>query len=253
MSHLWPERLAGGLFPGRCWLKRAGAEVAHALSDATPEAMLTALGAMVDGQGDKLRKGTKVSLVVSDSIGALVALPWHEQLTSPDEVRGYAIACFEKQGIAIGARWAMHAEFRSHGSMGLAYALPKDWLGSLVSLLDGRGLQLEHVLPVSAMAYWQVPLNVKQGQKLVLLREPQRISVLAYDRIGLQGMDVESITGSASEAGQRLLRRVLAYYPQVAGVLDWSATVEEGGKPPAFVTECLPDAAVEPVNRFAWS
>lgn len=253
MSHLWPDKLVGGLFPGQCWLKRASAEEVHAPCDVTPEAMLAALGAMLDGMGGKVRKGTKVALTVSDSIGALVALPWHEQLTSPDEVQGYAIACFEKQGIAIGARWAMHAEFRSHGSMGLAYALPKDWLGNLVTLLEARGLQLERVLPVSAMAYWQVPLDVKQGQKLVLLREPQRISVLVYDRTGLQGMDVESITGSVLEAGRRLLRRASAYYPQVAGVVDWSATLEEGGKPPAFVTECLPDAAIVPVKRFAWS
>lgn len=243
----------GGLFPGQCWLKRAGAEEVQAPGAAAPEAMLAALGAMLDGQGGNVRKGTKVSLIVSDSIGALVALPWHEQLTSPDEVQGYAIACFEKQGIAIGAGWAMHAEFRSHGSMGLAYALPKDWLGSLVALLDARGLQLERVLPVSAMAYWQVPRSVKQEQKLVLLREPQRISALVYDRAGLQGLDVESITGNALESGRRLLRRVSAYYPQVAGVLDWSATVEEGGKPPAFVAECLPDAAVVPVDRNAWS
>lgn len=252
MSHLWPDKVVGGLFPGQCWLKRPGADEARAFAQpgaGAPEAMLVALGAMLDGQGDKLRKGSKVSLMVSDSLGALVALPWHEQLTSPDEIQGYAVACFEKQGIDIGTRWAMHAEFRAHGSMGLAYALPKAWLGSLAALLEARGLQLDRVLPVSAMAYWKVAASVKQ--ELVLLRESQRVSVLVYDGAGLQGLDVEPVTGSADEAVRRLLRRIAAYHPHVGNVLDWSA--EEGGKAPASIADCLPDAVTVPVNRSAWS
>lgn len=254
MSHLWPEKVVGGLFPGQCWLKLAGAQEAHALAQPgidAPQAILAALGAMLDGQGDKVRKGAKVSLMVSDSLGALVALPWHEQLTSPDEVHGYAVACFEKQGIAIGERWAMHAQFRSYGGMGLAYALPTAWLASLVSLLEARGMQLDRVLPVTAMAYWKVAGNAKAGQELVLLREPCRTSALVYDRAGLLAMDVEPNTGVGDVALLRLLRRVAAYYPHVTSMLDWSA--EAGAKPPGCIAECLPSAAVVSVDRSAWS
>lgn len=251
MSHLWPDKVVGGLFPGQCWLKRAGAEETHVQAQQgamTPDAMLVVLEAMLDGQGDKVSKGSKLSLVVSDSLGAIVALPWRAQLTSPDEVHGYAVACFEKQGTDIDARWAMHAEFRSYGGMGLAYALPKAWLGALVALLEVRGLQLERVLPVSAMAYWKHDRSPRQ--ELMMLREPQRASALVFDRTGLKGMDVEPITGNADASVRRLLLRVGAYFPQVVSVLDWAA--EAGGKPPECIAECFAGAAIVSVNRSAW-
>jgi hypothetical protein len=251
VSLLWPDKVVCGLFPGQCWLKRAGVEVALAGGE-SPDAMLAALGALLDGQAGKLRKGTKISLMVSDSLGALVALPWHDQLTSPDEVNGYAVACFEKQGIDIGDGWVMHAQFRAPGSMGLAYALPRVWLVSLVALLNARGLQLERVLPVSALAYWRVAKMVGDGQELVLLREAQRTSVLVYDRTGLLGLDVEPVTGNVEESGRRLLRRVAAYYPQMASVLDWSAATEEGMQP-AYIAACFPDVANVAVGRDDWS
>lgn len=256
MSLLWPDKVVGGLFPGQCWLRRAAAEETHALAQGGPGAaasMLAALGEMLDGQGAPLRKGSKVSLVVSDSLGALAALPWHAQLTTPDEVNGYALACFEKQGIVIGEGWAMHAQFRTHGGMGLAYALPKEWLNALVAMLEARGLRLDRVLPLTAMAYWRVTKLAKPGQELVLLREPQRISAMVHDRSGLLGLDVETITGNAGDAGQRLLRRLGAYYPDVSSVRDWSSTVEEGAVPLACIAECLPDAVLAAVNRNSWS
>ena len=254
MSLLWPEKVVGGLFPGQCWLMCPGIAETRPLSGPdAPASMLAALAGMLDAQGAQLRKGSKVSLMITDSIGALVALPWHEQLTSPDEVDGYAIACFEKQGITIDDRWVMHAQFRSYGSMGLAYSLPRDWLNELVALLEARGLKLARVLPMSALAYWEVAKPGAQGTAVVLLREPHRISALVYDRAGLQGLDVESIAANAQVSGRRLLQRVTAYFPQVASVLDWSATVEEGAKPPAFIAACLPNAAVTAVNRNAWS
>ncbi len=254
MSLLSPEKVFVGLFPGECWIKCPGAaEIRTVPGPDALTSLLAELAGMLDAQAAQLRKGTKVSLMVSDSIGALVALPWHEQLTSPDEVEGYAIACFEKQGISIGSRWVMHAEFRSYGSMGLAYALPSEWINELVSLLDARGLKLDRVLPVSALAYWKVAKVARVGQAVVLLREPQRVTALAYDRAGLQGLDVEVITGSAETSGRRLLNRVAGYFPQVHSVLDWSANVEAGAKPPAFIAECFPDAGVAAVNRSAWS
>ncbi len=254
MSLLWPDKVVGGLFPGQCWLKCHGAAEVRAVAGLdAPGAMMAELAGMLDAQAATIRKGSTVSLMVSDSLGALVALPWHEQLTSPDEVEGYAIACFEKQGITIGGRWVMHAEFRSHGSMGLAYALPKEWINELVAMLDARGLKLDRVLPVTALAYWKVAKVAGAGQAVVLLREPQRISALVYDGAGLQGLDVEPITGNADASGRRLLHKVAAYFPQVASVLDWSAFGEEGAKPPAFIAACLPDAALATVNRSAWS
>lgn len=258
MSRLWPDRFAGGLFPGHCWLGSAGREALRLVPTAeqgTPSAMLQALDDLLAGQGEKLRPGARISLVVSDSLAALAVLPWHPELSTPAEVRAYALACFERQGIVIADRWVMHAEFRTHRGMGLAYALPREWIEGVVELLAARGLQLDRALPLSAMAYWRHRPAARTGTEMLLLREQQRLTALLYGRSGLLGMDVEAVTGAVDNAGQRLLRRITAYQTDVAVVWDWSVAYtdeKEERAQPGYVAQCLPDAILKRIAGMQW-
>lgn len=256
MSLLLPEKLSGGLFPDQCWLKRGRATVEHAFvcnSGDAAASVVAGLGAMLDAQIPVLRKGARVSLMLSDSFAALAALPWHAQLTAPEEIKGYAVACFERQGLSMNNGWVMHAEFRRPGSMGLAYALPEPLVVGVASVLEKRGLTLERLLPVSAWAYWRLPQLRADGQQLVVLREQGRIAAMVFDRTGLQGIDVEPVASSAQAAFGRLLRRVAVYYPLIGSVIDWSANGTVVAELGAVLAGCLPGAAVVAAARDEWS
>lgn len=256
MSLLLPEKLSAGLFPGHCWLKRGRAVSEHALNFGEGDiagGVVTALSAMLDAQSPALRKGSKVSLMVSDSLAALAALPWHRQLTAPEEINGYATACFEGQGIAMNSGWVMHAEFRTPGSMGLAYALPAPLVTKLVAVLATRGLTLDRLLPVSALTYWRLPRLRAEGQQLVVLREQNRIGAMVFDQFGLQSIDAEPVAGTVEGACGRLLRRIAAYNPLVGSVIDWSASREGGEEIPTALAESFPAAAIVAVGRRQWS
>lgn len=255
MSLLLPEKLFAGLFPGQCWLTRAGGvdKQAIVIDGANTAADLVAvLDEMLSAEGPTLRKGAKVSLMVSDSFAALAALPWHEKLTAPQEIKAYAHACFEKQSLPISDGWAMHAEFRAPGSMGLAYALPASLVATLIATLAKRGLRLDRVLPATAQTYWRIPPCQGAGQQLVLLRERDRIGAMVFDRYGLQGLDVEAVTGDDAAATNRLLMRVAAYFPSIGKVISWSAT-GQGDDNGNSITPSLPDAALVIAKRNVWS
>lgn len=256
MSLLWPDKLSGGLFPGYCWIQRRGGDkVISALpvTADTAAAMLATLDEMLEGQGTAMRKGTAVSLIVSDGLGAVTVLPWQDQLSTPDEVGAYAAACFERQGIEVGANWVMHAEFRAYGRVGLAYALPRAWLDALAQLLEARGLRLDRVLPVTAMAYWRHGALPKSGSELVLLREAQRITAMVYGSNGLQALDVEAVTAMQDTSLERLLRRVGAYYPGVRTVWDWSPLPMEDADLPSYTLLDSPDTVARQLRRLDWS
>ena len=254
MLRLWPEKLVVGLFSGHCWLQRGGAKPVCAVSPdcgASPEALLAMLGTLLEQHETKSSRPTTVSLIISDNLGALVALPWQQQLSGTDEVRAYAGACFEQVGIDIGDTWAMHARFRHHGGMGLAHAVPRAWLAQLHALLAAHGCQLGWVLPVSAMAYWHHKRASKAGIELLLLREARRNSILVYDKSGLLALDAEVVTIDPAESAQRLLRRISAYYPDAKTLWDWCAWPREASQP-LFLQACLPQARVRALGPGEW-
>lgn len=256
MSRLLPEKLLAGLFPEQCWLKLAdGTQTQASVIEGADSSAAVAdvLGELLDAQSVRLRKGAKVSVLLSDSFAALAALSWHQQLTAPAEVRAYATACFEKQGIYINDGWVMHAEFRAPGSMGLAYAFPAKLIVGLVAALEKRKLRLDRVLPVTALAYWRLPGMTAAGQQLILLREPKRIGALVFDQAGLQGRDVEPVTGDCTEAVARLIKRINAYYPSIGRVVDWSSTRQGGGETLPILSFLFPDVAIDAANRDNWS
>ncbi|MCU6501537.1 hypothetical protein LPN04_27435 [Rugamonas sp. A1-17] len=252
MSRLLPETVTIGLLPGQCWLRRGARDTEYAGS-AGPQALLHSLEFMLDKQTRPLDKRARVQVQVSDSLAAITVLPWQEQLSAADELRAYAHACFEQQGVRLDEGWAMQTGYRRFRAGGLAYALPQAWLAQLMSVLEARGLRLQSVLPVSAAAYWRGQGGRLPGQELWLLQEAQRLTALVYEGGSLLAIDVQPVTEDGiAAAGGRLLRRVVARHRAIARLRHWPVA-QLHADAPEFVADCLPEAVVSPLLRHAWS
>lgn len=260
MSLLWPETIYVGLFPGHCWLQhgRSGTVQPFPQSQSQPfdgTALLRALETMLDVQDNKLCKGARLNVTVSDSMALIAALPWQDALRRREELYVYAQAFFKKMGMVIDNDWILQPEFHQYRAMGLAYALPRAWLIELAKLVGESGLKLKTVLPVSAAAYCRQKQHRQEGQTLLLLQEVHRHSAMIYGRDGLLGYDVEPLTLSAKASGLRLLKRVCAAYDNITGVTHWSPFPSELEPVPApdFIPDCIPNAKWHSLACGAWN
>jgi hypothetical protein len=209
--------------------------------------------AMLNEHAVVLRKGSRISLTVSDSVAAIATLPWLDALHRQTELENYARICFEKQGVVVDDNWVLRVAIRRYRSMGIAYAIPRDWLAELVQLTGAKGLRLTTVLPISAAAYFGTRAYRGGGLTLQLLREENRASALIYDGAHLVGCDVEAVTASANESGVRLLRRIGASHGKITRVVDWSSEPHEHAKVANFISLCLPEAETSLLHHGAWS
>jgi hypothetical protein len=230
VSLSWPEKLRAGLFPGRCWLQGRRAVTTHSLSLAPSigsTGLLRAMETMLDERADVLRKGSRLTVTVSDSAAAITTLPWHDALHRTAELESYARICFEKQGIVVDGDWVLRVAFRRYRETGIAYALPRDWLVELAQSTSARGLRLTTVLPLTAAAYFESQFRRTGEVALQMLREENHASALIYSGASLVGRDVEPVTASGIESGVRLLRRVSASHSNIARVVEWSSESPE--------------------------
>lgn len=253
MSLLWPESITIGLFPGGSWLLRGGSTVRVPVeAHAGPGQLLAALDALLAMPDLALRKGARVRLLVSDSAAAVTLLPWQELLDTPAELRSYARSQFSGQGLQIGEDWALQTGFRHFRSAGLAYALPRQWLESVLDRLQGSALRLHSALPVSAAAYWNMDgARASALPGLLILREHGRLTALVQQGRRLLGTDVQPVAGNEEHALTRLLRRIAAVHPAVARVDTWCAAGEEvAGE---RIAACFPDAALRALPHRRWS
>lgn len=225
MSLLWPDYLTLGVFPGACWLQLAGGPmVAEADIDRTvpPLDLLDAVDALLERRAGSWGRRAMVDVVVSDTIGLTVALPWQESLSAPEHLRSYARILLESQNAIDGKAWTVEAGFRHFRSTGVGVALPEEWLARLMERLTLRGLCLRSVLPVSAVAYWQARGLEARGRSLLLIEEATRATALVYQNKRLHAIDAQPLFGDANEGGERLCRRLQAVYGQVQEVALWS-------------------------------
>lgn len=255
MSLLWPESVLVGLFPGHCWLRRTRSELRCASGpddQSEPSALLKALDGLLLQHADGIRKNARLHLTVSDSLAATVMLPWQEQLTTRDELLGYALANFERHGLDIGEGWTVQTAFRHHQAAGMAFAIATSWLRDARALAESKGLRLSSVLPLSMAAYHRHGHPAGVAKNIVLLRETQRLTAMVHEHGRLQGIDIEPVLGAGEEAaGRRLMRRLGAVHGGIEAVDDWAGVVPAA--PTAFIGECLPAAARRSLMPDVWS
>ncbi|WP_426323375.1 hypothetical protein [Pseudoduganella sp. R-43] len=246
MSLLWPERLTIGLFPGQSWIVRDAVVTQHGAED-----LLVALEGMLSAQAKPLRRGTRVQLMISDSVAFVMPLAWQELLTSPDELRTYARAAFEQRGAPVDEGWIVQTGFRHFRSLGIAYAVRRQWIEQVLELLAAKGLKLSSVLPVSAAAYWRLA-GAAQAKQIVLLREPARLTAIAGQGARFLDLDVQPVAGSFEQAATRLLKRVAVAQGDVQQVSIWHAEPESSVSLDSIISACLPDAATARLPLCAW-
>lgn len=253
MSLLWPDTVTVGLFAGHGWLLRSGAvfPLHGGPSELDgPQQALRNLDSLLAGQQQPLRKGTRVRLLISDGLAAATTLAWQELLRGRDELHSYALACFERDGLQLGDGWAVQTAFRSYRAQGLAYAVSAAWIESVLALLAARGLRLDSVLPLSAAAYWRPPAMAAATQA-VLLREPERLTLMVYADRRLLSRDVQPITSGENDDVRRLLARLVASHPDVRQLDEWCAIGQESSA--GILAARVPGAIVRQLPLHAWT
>ncbi|MBB3121516.1 hypothetical protein [Pseudoduganella violacea] len=246
MLRLWPERVRIGWFPGRCLL--AGGEQAAVELDSgmTPSSLLAGMDALLAMRKPGPRRRAILDIVLSDSAAELVRLPWQPTVQGPQALRMYAMAAFSRQGQAIGEAHAVQTAYRYYGMDGIAYAVPSEWLEALAQGLLAQGLELGSVLPLSVDTYWRRKTAIA-GRTLVLLQEPNRLTLHTYQGRQLLMLDAEAVAGPAEQACLRLLRRAAIAEAADSEICYWPAgTLPDLAAP---IQSCLDGIAM---RRLSW-
>ncbi|MHC8343526.1 hypothetical protein [Pseudomonas sp. RT6P73] len=148
--------------------------------------------------GEHVPAGAELSVVVSGHFSRFCLVPWSEQITSPDELLGFAQLCFEDLYGIPTQPWSMVLSAEPAGYDRIATALPQDLLARLRSLVSGRGLRLRSVQPYLMAAFNHFDKSLDAGDFLFVVAEPVR-SVLLLAREG-RWTSVRSVGSSDSDA-----------------------------------------------------
>ncbi|MGL6246134.1 hypothetical protein [Pseudomonas sp.] len=148
--------------------------------------------------GEHATTGAELSVVISGHFSRFCLVPWSEQITSPDELLGFAQLCFEDLYGVPTQPWSMVLSAEPAGHDRIATALPEDLLARLRSLVSGRGLRLRSVQPYLMAAFNHFDKSLDAGDFLFVVAEPVR-SVLLLAREG-RWTSVRSVGGSDSDA-----------------------------------------------------
>lgn len=147
---------------------------------------------------EHIRPGAELSVVISGHFSRFCLVPWSEQISSPDELRGFAQLCFEDLYGVPTQPWSLVLSAEPAGYDRIATALPEDLLARLRSLVSGRGLRLRSVQPYLMAAFNHFDKSFDAGDFLFVVAEPVR-SVLLLAREG-RWTSVRSVGSSDSDA-----------------------------------------------------
>jgi hypothetical protein len=249
---LWPDRFSAGLFGDASWLTKSG----RLSSDASrqeglqAEGSLDALEMLLDRVAGTARGRATLDLLVSDSQARSIILPWQASLTSPMELRGYAHACFARNGLAMDEGWVLQQGFRRYGKTGFAVAVSRPWLEQLAQRAEARRIKLRSILPVAAAAYWHPKRQVVGNKTLLLLADQAQCTALTMEYGSVSAFDTQPVLGDATAAITRLLRRRQATSPDVVHVSCWHPGA--GSFDTGAVTHAMPQASVQVLPRHYW-
>ncbi|KOX98748.1 hypothetical protein [Pseudomonas nunensis] len=148
--------------------------------------------------GEHARAGAELSVVVSGHFSRFCLVPWSDQISSPDELLGFAQLCFEDLYGAPTQAWSLVLSAEPAGYDRIASALPQDLLERLRSLVSARGLRLRSVQPYLMAAFNHFDKSFDAGDFLFVVAEPVR-SVLLLAREG-RWTSVRSVGSNDSDA-----------------------------------------------------
>lgn len=232
MLRLLPDAICVGIFPRNSWW-RSGSKTPNFVAtpsvlvgEMLPSILNEMLAAWKAGGGSW---GT-INVVVSDTLAAVVPMPWQDALRRDSEIRAYGDACLEAGGLKLDSGSLTHAEFASFGATGIAYSLRTVLLNGLVEAASGWGLRTKNIVPVSSYAFF----NFKRGQasraKILTVEEPTLLHGLIIDNGAIVGMDVEPLVGDKVAAVRRLMARYFCQPEEVGDVVRWVCSDDSSGE-----------------------
>jgi hypothetical protein len=155
---------------------------------------------------DHTHAGAELSVVISGHFSRFCLVPWSEQISSPDELLGFARLCFEDLYGVPTQPWSLVLSPEPAGYDRVASALPQDLLTRLRTLVSARGLRLRSVQPYLMTAFNHFDKSLDAGDFLFVVAEPVR-SVLLLAREG-RWASVRSVgTGDSDAALTALIGR----------------------------------------------
>ncbi|MBZ9783207.1 hypothetical protein K9857_16885 [Pseudomonas sp. REP124] len=148
--------------------------------------------------GEHARAGSELTVVVSGHFSRFCLVPWSEQISSPDELQGFAQLCFEDLYGVANQPWSLVLSAEPAGYDRIATALPQDLLERLRALASARKLHLKSVQPYLMAAFNHFDKSFETGDFLFVVAEPVR-SVLLVAREG-RWTSVRSVGSNDSDA-----------------------------------------------------
>ena len=127
--------------------------------------------------------GAELSVVISGHFSRYCLVPWSDQISSTDELLGFAQLCFEDLYGVPTQPWNLVLSPEPAGYDRIATALPQDLLERLRNLASARKLRLRSVQPYLMAAFNHFDKSFDAGDFLFVVAEPVR-SVLLVAREG---------------------------------------------------------------------
>lgn len=217
MSHLLPERYcaifgADGVGLGRWhgrehqWLgSRAFA------CDADQPAWEPALATLGQLLVEHATGGGQLRVLLSARYTRFCLVPWSDAIGHPDELQGYARACFENLYGQPLDDWQIILSPEPAGTARIATALPLAVLQGLQALSEQARLNLRSVQPYLMAAYNRCSAQLGQSDFLFVLAEPRR-SVLLLAAGGAWQQVLTQGCADNDQALQALIERTCELY-----------------------------------------
>jgi len=122
--------------------------------------------------------GAHLSVVISGHFSRFCLVPWSAEISSPEELRGFAQVCFEDLYGVPSQPWSIVLSAEPAGFDRVAVALPEDLLQRLRGLVKGRGLRLDSVQPYVMAAFNHFDQRLGDDDFLFVVAEPVRSVLL---------------------------------------------------------------------------
>jgi hypothetical protein len=120
----------------------------------------------------------RLSVLLSSHYSRFGLVPWSEHISTPDELRGYALACFEETYGKSSDTWSLSLSPEGAGQPRIAVGLPQALLDQLRSLVKEAGLKLVSVQPYLMTAFNRFQKSLGPRNFLFVVAEPGRSTLL---------------------------------------------------------------------------
>ena len=191
-----------------------------------------------------LRRGTRLRCVVAGDAVRYAVVPWHAELSSPDQRQRLAEQCFRETYGETARDWTVCQHTERYAAATLACAIDASLLDRLDASAQARGLSLVSVQPSLMHAFNQSRQGIEQGLFWFVSVEPHWTTLLLMS--AFEPLHVKRLPSAAAALGALLDREWFSLGIDVARCPAYvvrSATVEP---PPA------PSAAARDGSAASW-